>query len=86
MSWLLGPVPCKTRQYWDLQDWGHVHTIGNMTSFDIDFHLIYFLNKALLYCIDNATDLSGKMLLLSKDVCDSEGVFPLTNTYATQVI
>ena len=45
-----------------------------------------FPNKALLYHTDDTTGLSGKTLSLRKNVCDSEGVFPLTNTYATQVI
>ena len=62
------------------------HTIGNVTSFDIDFYLIYLLSKALLYYINNAISISRKTLLLPKDVCDLEGVFLLTDTYATQVI
>ena len=45
-----------------------------------------FLSKALLHYIDNATDLSRKMLSPLKNVCNSEAVFPLTDTYVTQVI
>ena len=43
------------------------HNIGNVISFDIDFHLIYFftfLSKALLHHIDNATGLCGQMLYI----------------------
>ena len=60
--------------------------IGNVTSPDIDFHIYLFPSKALLHHIDNATNLSGKTSLPPKNVCDSEGVFPLIDTYATQVI
>ena len=45
-----------------------------------------FPSKALLYHIDNVTNLSKKMLLPRKNVCDSEDVFPLTDIYAIQTI
>ena len=45
-----------------------------------------FPSKALFYYIDEATGESEKTLLLSKNVCDSEDVFSLTDTYVTQVI
>ena len=45
-----------------------------------------FPSKALLHHIDDATGLSEKTLLPPKNVYDSEGVFSLTNTYATQII
>ena len=57
-----------------------------MTSPNIDFHIYFYLNKALLHHIDNATNLSEKTSLPPKNVYDLEGVFPLTDTYATQVI
>ena len=40
-------------------------TIDNMTSFDIDFHLIYLLNKALLYHIYNAISSYKKTLYIA---------------------
>ena len=52
-------------------------------SLDINFHLIYLLPY---YHLDGATGLNGKTLYVALNVCDSEGVFPLTDTYATQVI
>ena len=45
-----------------------------------------FLSKTLLYHIDNAIGLGGKNVIAIMNVCDSEGIFLLTNTYATQVI
>ena len=60
--------------------------IGNVTSFDIDFYLIYLLSKALLHYIDNATGLSKKTSSPSKNVYDLEDIFLLIDTYATQVI
>ena len=59
---------------------------GNVTSPDIDFYIYLFPSKALLQHIDDATSLSGKTSLPPKNVCDLEDVFPLTDTYATQVI
>ena len=41
------------------------HIISNLMSFDIDFHLIYFLSKVLLHHIYNATDLRKKMLYIA---------------------
>ena len=58
---------------------------NNVTNLDIDFH-IYFLSKALLHYIDNTIDLSRKTLLSPKNVYDLEGIFSLTDIYATQVI
>ena len=60
--------------------------IGNVTSPDIDFHIYFFLSKTLLYHIDDTTGLSENTSSPLKNLCDSEGVFPLTDTYATQVI
>ena len=57
-----------------------------MISLDIDFHLIYLLSKALLYHIINTTGLNKKTLSPPKDVYDLEGIFPLTDMYATQII
>ena len=54
-------------------------------SLDIDFYLIYFLSY-YLHHLDGATGLSGKTLYITLNVCDLEGLFPLTDTYATQVI
>ena len=48
-------------------------------SLDIDFHiiyLIYLLSKALLYHINNFTNLSEKTLY---NIYDLESVFPLTD-------
>ena len=58
---------------------------GNVTSLDIDFHLIY-LPPYYLHHLDGATGLSGKTSYVALNVCDSEGVFPLTDTYTTEVI
>ena len=58
---------------------------GNVTSLDIDFYLIY-LPLYYLHHFDGATSLSGKKSYVALNVCDSEDVFPLTDTYATQVI
>ena len=55
---------------------------GNVTSLDIDFHLIY-LPPYYLYHLDGATGLSGKTSYITLNVCDSEDVFPLTDTYTT---
>ena len=42
-----------------------------------------FPSKTLFHHIDNTTGLSGKTLSPRKKVYDLEGVFPLTDTYAT---
>ena len=42
-----------------------------------------FSSKTLLHRINDATGLSKKILLASKNICDSEGVFSLIDTYAT---
>ena len=57
----------------------------NVTSLDIDFHLIY-LPPYYLHHLDGATGLSKKTLYVALNVYDLEGVFSLTDTYATQVI
>ena len=44
------------------------------------------LSKALLYHINDATGLSRKDVVATMNVYDLEGVFPLTDTYTTQVI
>ena len=56
---------------------------GIVTSLNIDFHLIYLPSY---YHFNGATGLSRKTLYVALNVCDSEGVFSLTDTYATQVI
>ena len=58
---------------------------GNVTSLHIDFYLIY-LPPYYLHHLDGATSLSGKTSYVALNVCDSKGVFLLTDTYATQVI
>ena len=58
---------------------------GNVTSFNIDFHFIYLL-PYYLHHLDGAIGLGGKTSFVALNVCDSEGVFSLTDTYATQVI
>ena len=45
-----------------------------------------FLSKALSHHIDDATGLRGKDVVATINVCDSKGIFPLTDTYATQII
>ena len=47
------------------------------------FTLFTFLSKALLHYIDDTNGLSRKMLY---NICNLEGIFPLINMYATQVI
>ena len=54
-----------------------------MTSFDIDFHFIYF---PPYYHLNGAAGLSGKTSYVALNIYDSEGVFLLTDTYVTQVI
>ena len=54
-----------------------------VTSLDIDFHLIYL---PPYYHLDGATGLNGKTSYVALNLCDLEGVFLLTDTYATQVI
>ena len=56
-----------------------------MTSLDINFQLIYFLNKTLFYYIYNTISLCEKILYIISNVCDLEDVFSLIDTYATQV-
>ena len=56
-----------------------------MTSLDIDVYLIY-LPPYYLHHLDGAIGLSGKTSYIALNVCDLEGVFPLTDTYTTQVI
>ena len=41
------------------------HTIDNVISFDISFHFIYILSKALLSYIYGAIDLGRKMLYIA---------------------
>ena len=56
---------------------------GIVTSFDIGFHLIYL---PPYYHLDGATGLIEKTSYVALNICDLEGVFPLTDMYATQVI
>ena len=58
---------------------------GNVTSFDINFYLIY-LPSYYLHHLDGATGLGRKTSYVALNICDSEGVFLLNDTYTTQVI
>ena len=58
---------------------------GNVMSLGIDFYLIYLLSY-YLHHLDGAIGLSEKTLYVALNVCNSKGVFPFTDTYATQVI
>ena len=42
-----------------------------------------FPSKALLHHIDDTTGLRGKDVIVTMNVCDLEGVFPLTDMYVT---
>ena len=56
----------KQLYYCDLQNLSNM--TSNMTSLDIDLHIYHFPSKALLHHIDNATDLSRKMLSPLEDM------------------
>ena len=58
------------------------YTLDNVTTFDIDFHLIYLLSKTLLYHICIITNLRGKTSYITYNICDSKDIFPLIDIYA----
>ena len=64
MLWPLGLLhvePANTKIFRIEVTW---HTIRNIISLNINFHLIYLLSKALLHHIDDATSLSKKTLYI----------------------
>ena len=54
-------------------------------NFYIDFHFIYFFSQALFHHIYNATGLYRKVLYITANVHDLKGIFPLIDTYTTQI-